>query len=232
MNNVIVDYRISSGEKLILEQNGYNVILTSPCNNLYTAICGHPDVLICIIDKNTILVHKDTPVDFIEKLKNLNIKVIKSKNSLNEKYPFDIILNAVNLKNTFIHNLKFTDEFLYNEISKKLLINVNQGYTKCSTAVISENAIITSDSGIAAAAKENKIDVLFLPYGDIELNGFEYGFIGGTCGLLDNNTIAFYGNLEYYKFGKEVLTFIKKYNLTPLYLREGKLVDRGSILFF
>lgn len=232
MNNVVVDYRITISEKNLLKENGYNVILTSPSNNLYDAICGHPDVLLCIIDNTTIIVHKDTPEDFILKLKNLNINVIKSEKSLISNYPYDIILNAVNLKKTFIHNLKFTDNLLYKQISNKNLLNVKQGYTKCSTAVISENAIITSDTGIATIARQNKFDVLLIPPGDIELSGFEYGFIGGTCGLLDNNIIAFYGNLNHYKFGKEVLDFIKKYNLTPLYLREGKLIDRGSILFF
>lgn len=69
---------------------------------------------------------------------------------------------------------------------------------------------MTSDIKIGKILKENNIDVLLLPPGDIILPGLDYGFIGGTCGLLDNNTLAFYGNLNTYKYGDEVLFFFEK----------------------
>lgn len=232
MKNVIVDYRIDEEEKSVLIENGYNVLTVPRCESVYNAISGHPDIQLCMINRNTIIVHKNMPCEFTIKLKNLGLNIIKSKNSIENKYPYDIILNAVNLKNFFIHNIRYTDDNLYKEVCNKCLIDTKQGYTKCSTAVISNNAIITNDIGISEAAIKNGLDALFLPKGDIELTDFDYGFIGGTCGLLDNNIIAFYGNLKYYKYGNEVLSFIKKYNLTPLYLRNGRLIDRGSILFF
>ncbi|KOF55987.1 MULTISPECIES: DUF6873 family GME fold protein [Clostridium] len=232
MKNVIVDYRIDIKEKNVLLENGYNVLTVPPCKDVYNAISGHPDIQLCMLNSNTAVVYKNMPYEFIKQLKELNLNIIKSKNDVKNKYPYDIILNAVNLKNFFIHNLKYTDDNLYKKISYKSLINVKQGYTKCSTAIISDNAIITSDTGISQAASKNGLDVLLLPNGDIELTNFDYGFIGGTCGILDNNTIAFYGNLENYKYGAEVLSFIKKYNLKPLYLRDSKLIDRGSILYF
>lgn len=230
MKNVIVDYRIDEKEKSVLLENGYNVLTVPPCQSVYNAISGHPDIQLCILNNNTIIVHKNMSYKFVYELKKLGLNIIESKNDIKNKYPYDIILNAVNLKNFFMHNIKYTDGNLYKEVSHKCLINVKQGYTKCSTAVISDNAIITNDTGISQAASKNGLDVLFLPKGDIELTDFDYGFIGGTCGLLDNNVVAFYGNLKNYKYGNEVLSFIKKYNLTPLYLRDGKLVDRGSIL--
>lgn len=230
MKNIIVDYRIDTKEKNTLLENGYNVLTVPSCKSVYNAISGHPDIQLCILNSNTIIVHKNMPYEFVYELKKLGLNIIKSKNDIKNKYPYDIILNAVNLKNFFIHTIKYTDDNLYKEISNKCLINVKQGYTKCSTAVISDNAIITNDIGISQAASKNGLDVLFLPKGDIELTDFDYGFIGGTCGLLDDNIIAFYGNLKNYKYGDKVLSFIKKYNLTPLYLRDGKLVDRGSIL--
>lgn len=232
MKNVIVDYRIDQKEKNALIQNGYNVLTVPRCECVYNAISGHPDIQLCMVNSNTIIVHKDMPYEFINKLKKLGLNVIKSKNSIGNKYPYDIILNAVNSKDFFIHNIKYTDDNLYKEIFHKCLINIKQGYTKCSTAVISSKAIITNDIGISQAAIKSGLDVLYLPKGDIELTDFDYGFIGGTCGLLDNNIIAFYGNLKYYKYGSEVLSFIKKYNLTPIYLRNEKLIDRGSIIFF
>ncbi|ABK60593.1 DUF6873 family GME fold protein [Clostridium novyi] len=231
MKTLIVDYRISEEEKSFLINLGYKIITCPSSNKLYYAICGHPDILMHIINKKNIIVHKDTPNNFIESLKTLGMNVILSKNSLDSKYPKDIILNAVNLSDYFVHYLKNTDKVLLNEIKKekKKLINTKQGYTKCSTAIVNDNAIMTSDTTIAKALKDENIDVLLLPPGDIELPGLDYGFIGGTCGLIENNTLAFYGDLKNYIYGKEVLNFLKKHKVEPVFLRKGKLIDRGSI---
>lgn len=88
---------------------------------------------------------------------------------------------------------------------------------------------MTSDMKIGKILKENNIDVLLLPPGDIILPSLDYGFIGGTCGLLDNNTLAFYGDLDMYKYGNEVLSFLRKHNVEPIFLSKSKLIDRGSI---
>ncbi|MDP4147290.1 MAG: hypothetical protein Q8936_22930 [Bacillota bacterium] len=231
MNKIIVDYRILSEEKNTLYQIGYDSIECTPCSTLYNAVCGHPDMLMHFVDATNVVVHKNMHSNFIDTLKNLGFDVHFSKNELCDKYPFDISLNAVNLSNHFIHLLNYTDETLLSLIQNKKLINVKQGYTKCSTAVVSDNAIITSDKSIAKALKnEDSIDVLLIPPGDITLPGLDYGFIGGCCGLLDKETMAFYGDLNFYKYGDEVIKFLFKHNVKPLYLRKGKLIDRGTLI--
>lgn len=225
-----VDYRISKEEKYNLESLGCTVITCPPSPLLYEAISGHPDILVHLISNKKVIIHKDIDFNFIQLLKNLNLEIHYSLDSLKGTYPYDIILNAVNLKDYFIHNLKFTDKNLLNNLSKKKLINVNQGYTKCSTAIIKDNAIITSDTSIYQALKNEPIDVLLLPSGDIILPGLDYGFIGGTCGKVDDK-IVFYGTLEKYKYGDLVLDFLKKHQMIPFYLSDTPLIDRGSILF-
>ena len=128
-----------------------------------------------------------------------------------------------------MHKLNYTDPNLISLVNHKKLLNINQGYAKCSTAIVSENAVMTSDMKIGKILKENNIDVLLLPPGDIILPSLDYGFIGGTCGLLDNNTLAFYGDLDMYKYGNEVLSFLRKHNVEPIFLSKSKLIDRGSI---
>lgn len=229
MKYALVDYRINLVEKSNLEKLGCTVLACPPYKKLYEAVCGHPDMLIHIINNNNILVHKDMPIHFVELLESLNFNVLKSHLSISTKYPYDITLNALNLSNLFMHYLKYTDKILLDKVKNKNLINVKQGYTKCSTAIVSEKAIMTSDNGIATSLKSNNIDVLLLPPGDIELPGLDYGFIGGCCGKIDDSTLAFYGDLSYYAYGKEVLSFLKKHNVKPVYLRNGNLIDRGSI---
>jgi hypothetical protein len=232
LNYCFVDYRILPEEEKNLRSLNVNIIKVPRCQNLYSAIDGHPDIQLNILDNNTVLVQKDIPESFIEELKNTGLNLIFSEKSLSSKYPEDILLNAVNLKDAFIHNIKFTDKTLLKYIESKILINVTQGYTKCSCAVVSENAIITSDIKIHSELISKDFDILLLPPGHIDLPGLNYGFIGGTCGLLSEKELVFYGNLKNYKYGELVLNFLAKHQVKPIFLSDTPLVDRGSLMFF
>jgi hypothetical protein len=229
MNTVIVDYRTSEEELETLNKLNFKTILCPPCRKLYPAVWGHPDMQLCIIDKKNIILHRDMEQSFAKELSLRGINILYTHNNLNESYPQDIILNSLVLGDIFMHRLASTDPGLMNCFRTKKCINVKQGYTKCSTAVLSDRAVITSDSGIASALKNNGIDVLQLPPGDIELPGLNYGFIGGTCGLLQEGLLAFFGDLAHYAHGKEVLMFLRKHSIEPLYLKKGKLTDRGTL---
>ncbi|VYU08967.1 hypothetical protein [Clostridium tertium] len=226
-----VDYRISNTEEKSLKYLGANIIKVPPCDNLYEAIKGHVDIQLNIINKKKkeIIIHKGISNTFKNELIKNNINFIESEKSLGLKYPNNIFLNALVLENYFIHNLKYSDEILLKTQSNKISINVNQGYTKCSSLVVNEKSIITNDTGIYNSLLKYDFDILLIPPGDIVLEGFEYGFIGGTGGLIDSSTMAFFGSLENYKYGKEVENFLKKHNVNPINLSNGKLYDRGSL---
>lgn len=230
MKYAIVDFRTSKEEKENLIKIGAEIIICPPCKDLYNEVCGHPDMLMHFIDKGTAVVHKNMDKNFIKKLNHIGIDVILSDDSLTDKYPKDIILNALNLPELFVHNLKYTDNVLLNNVKGKKLINVNQGYTKCSSAVIDAHSIITSDAGIYTALLEEDIDVLKIPSGDILLPDFDCGFIGGCCGSFDNY-IVFFGDLNYYSYSEKIFAFLKKHKMNPIFLKKGKLTDRGSIFF-
>lgn len=228
-----VDYRISGEELDALLQLKLNPILIPKCPKVYESIDGHPDIQLNILknnSKNKIIIQKDIPNCFKKILEANSINYIVSKSSLSNTYPYDIILNSLILDNYFIHNLKHTDEDLLKSQSLKVHINVPQGYTKCSILPIRENALITSDKGIFNILRNYNFDILLLPPGDILLPNLNYGFIGGVGGMISNNEMAFFGNLDYYKWGNEIKDFLFKYDVAPVYLKNGKLIDRGSLL--
>lgn len=226
-----VDYRTTYPEKEKLSSFGLEIIEIPICNDLYEAINGHVDIQFNILDKKSkkVIINKNISKNFKNNLEDRGITYIESKNSLKDSYPNNIILNALILENYFIHNLKFTDENLLNDQKDKILINVKQGYTKCSCLPVSDKALITNDSGIYNSLCKYNFDILLLPPGDIILEGLNYGFIGGTGGLINNNTMAFFGDLNHYKYGNEVISFLSKYNVKPIYLKNSKLTDRGSL---
>lgn len=231
MKYAFVDYRISEEELKNLSNLNCNIIKCEPCFKLYDAICGHPDILLHFINNNTVILHKEASEAFEASLRNLGIKVIRSQHALTNKYPEDIILNAVNTKDFFMHNLKYSDPVLLEAVKNKTLIDIKQGYAKCSTAVLSDKAFITSDKSIFKALTSQGCDILLINPGNILLPGLDYGFIGGTCGMLDSNTLVFYGSLEYYPQKQEISSFLKRNNITPIFLSDTPLMDRGSIFF-
>lgn len=231
MKYAFVDYRISDEEFENLKKLNCKVIKCEPSSALYDAICGHPDILLHFINNNTVIIHKETSNAFEYLLKKLKLTVMRSEKILMEKYPKDIILNGVNTTDFFMHNLANTDPILLENVKGKSLINVNQGYTKCSTVVLNQNAFITSDNSIYTALTTEGYDVLLIQPGHIHLPGLNYGFIGGTCGMYDSDTIIFYGSINHHPDKETILSFLKKHNVTPVYLSNSPLIDRGSIFF-
>ena len=227
-----IDYRTTAEEKKSLSKFNIDFIEIPKNSTLYDAIDGHVDIQMNIIDKKEkkIIVHKDIDSSFLKKLEQYNIKYLKSLSSLTEKYPGNIILNAAILENDIIHNFKYTDKNLISSMKDKNFINVKQGYSKCSILPIREKVIITNDKGIHDILKKEDYDILWLPPGDILLPTLNYGFIGGVGGKISDDSLAFFGNLDYYKYGKEIKLFLSKYDIKPIYLSQGKLIDRGSLM--
>lgn len=227
-----VDYRTTEEEINSLKNLNYDVIKIPKDNNLYEAINGHTDIQLNILNRHTIIVNKNINLSFKELLKTKNINFIESDSTLSFKYPSNISLNAYITDNYLVHNLKFTDKKILDYCKNKKIIHVNQGYTKCSILPLREKAIITNDTGIYNKLKSENFDILLLPFGDIELSGFNYGFIGGVGGMISNDSMAFFGSLDNYAFGNEVKKFLYKYDIKPIYLSNTKLIDRGSLLVF
>lgn len=227
-----IDYRTSNEEINSLKNLNIDVIKV-PCNNkLYPAINGHVDIQLNILnsDTKTIILNKDIDNNFKKILQEKEINFINSFNSLNKNYPENISLNAYITPNYLIHNLNFTDKEIINYCKTKKQIHIKQGYSKCSILPLREKVVITSDMGIYKTLIKENFDVLLIPFGDIELPGLNYGFIGGVGGMISSNSMAFFGSLEKYAFCDEVKKFLYKYDIKPIYLRDSKLFDRGSLL--
>ena len=228
-----IDYRATKEELLNLSRLNLNPILVPKCNEVYEAINGHPDIQLNILKNKSsdkVIIQKNISEDFKEILKSNNINYIVSKNSLSNTYPDDIILNSLILENYFIHTLKYSDENLLKSQASKIHINVPQGYTKCSILPVRDNSLITSDQGIYNSLKNFNFDILLLPPGDILLPSLNYGFIGGVGGMISNDKMAFFGDLDSYKWGDDIKKFLFKYDVSPIALKKGKLIDRGSLL--
>lgn len=130
-----------------------------------------------------------------------------------EKYPENILLNCLYINNTLYGKLDSVDDTMldYCKANGIKTVNVNQGYARCSSLQVSENAVITADKSIKKALKNNGADVLLINEGHIELKGYDYGFIGGA-GFYDNGIVYFFGNIKNHPDYDKIREFIIQYN--------------------
>ncbi len=226
---VLVDYRINKESEKTLNNYGIKVLKTAKLNNLYDAVDGHPDMQIHHLGDNLFVCEK-TLLSYYHKL--MPDANILPGIEIHNKYPYDIAFNACKVGNFLFHNFNFTDYQIleYYKTNGVKLINVKQGYSKCSICVINENAIITSDVKIAEKARENGLDALFYNNNQIILKELSNGFVGGISGLIDKNMLAINGNIGKLDDNQRLLDFCQKYQVNLLSLYDGIPEDIGSIL--
>lgn len=161
-----------------------------------------------------------------------SFSMIPIKEEVNSPYPGDVKLNIKVIDDRIICNSRFISAEINEYTHEKHIehINVKQGYSACSCVVLNNKALITDDESICLSSVTNGIDTLLINKGSVKLNGYNYGFIGGTCGMIDNNLIAFTGNLETHTDCDRIISFLNKHNVKYSELSDGPLVDIGGII--
>ena len=204
------------------------VVRTRANKNLLKGLDTHPDILVHPLPSGELVVDRDN-LEYYKKIFP-DKKIFPSHSKLSKKYPKDVPLNAFTFKNYFIHNLKFTDKVLlaYYKNSAYELINIKQGYAKCSS-LVTEDFIITSDGGIYESLRD-LIPIYKIKHGEIKLQNFNYGFIGGASGVLGKK-IFFTGDFSHHSSNEEILKIIKKYGYEIEILSKDPIEDYGSIFF-
>ncbi len=205
-NRILIDY---------LKTKGCTIKAISSEGVVDKGISNHPDIFMCRMGYR-----KSAPV------------FAAQKNDLSYYYPGDVAFNAACTGRYFIHNLKLTNPKLLAEAQKMdmELINVRQGYTKCSIVIVDENSIITYDKGIVKACSAfPELDVLLVSPGFVRLDGYDTGFIGGTSGRIGSE-IIFNGDLSAHPDFHRIKDFIESKGLTCKWFTEYPLTDIGSIL--
>ena len=237
MEYILIDKRMRNVEKNMLKYLGYKLVPIETSNNVYAEISSHVDIFTTKIG-DTLIVEKSKYDDLVFMLKDTEYNVISGKENVEMKYPNDIKYNVCIIGNYAVHNFKYTDKVVLKELKENgyELINVEQGYTNCSVAVIDESSVITTDRKIAEKLIANNISVLLLDYTpDIKLKD-EYGnysnmngFIGGAIGRVDNNIIVF-GDLNKIDRENKIRDFIKIRNLKLIDFKDLDVMDYGGIV--
>lgn len=199
-------------------ENASHVIHNFPeLRTVSSLVANHPDVLLCKLGARP-----ESPI--YEGIPN----------ELSPLYPGDCRYNAACTGKFFIHKLDVTDAGLL-DAAKTIcgddlqLINVRQGYAKCSTVIVDEDSIITYDKGIAKPCEAAGMNVLIVEPGFVKLRGANTGFIGGASGRVDGE-ILFNGDLSVHPNFREITAFIEAQGLGCKWFESYELEDIGSII--
>lgn len=211
---------------------GIDVIKTEEHPMLPGGLAKHADMQMVNVSRGVFVYAPDTPESTLSSLRTLGYELIEGTFRLKSKYPFDVAYNCAIVGKKAFCNPRFTDSTVLSMLGKcgVRIIPVKQGYAKCSTCIISEEAIITADTAIHRKAVDANLDSLLItPQENIILKGYDYGFIGGTAGLISDNELAFFGDYNTLKDCTSILEFLRKHGVKPISLAKGNLVDLGGL---
>lgn len=205
-------------------------ILEISDNPLLGKLSSHADLQVAHLGGNKLLLSKKQS-ELGTKLMayGFDVDYFEIKNGY---YPYDCAVNAAFVGDNVICRQDILEEKLKKYIigNNYKIINVNQGYSKCSVCVVDDNSIITEDESIKNACEMSGIDVLLIKKGFVKLDGFDYGFIGGASFKLDNKTLAFIGKIENHPDFQSVKDFLNKKEIVYISLGNTVLTDIGSVI--
>lgn len=228
----VVDMRARKSIIDGIRKSGAEVIQAGKCDELYDSVCCHPDMYIHHLGLRNVVAAPNSPKNTIYELQKRGFNIIKGQKAVSGKYPDSVAYNVARIGEFAVCCMKYCDPVLLRNLYDMniKIIDVKQGYSKCSVCIVNSRAVITSDDGIYNALLNNGFDVLKISPGYISLPDLNYGFIGGASGLLDDVAVSFAGNIEGHPDFKKIEIFLSKYGKRAKSLDSLVLTDLGSII--
>ena len=212
-----------------LSKLGIKTVATTADNRLPRPVQWHPDMQACIIGGKAIVLRDGSLHNMLSRY---DIPVLQTLGLPKPVYPGDVLCNVLAWNGYVLGNFKTADVTIRQaaEKMKAAWLDVKQGYVACATVLVDEKSAITADEGIARCLKKNGMNVLRIHSGDILLPGYPYGFIGGCCGKLAPDVMAFAGKLDSHRDSEHIRTFLKIRGIKAIELMDGELLDVGGLV--
>ena len=221
---------------------GVDVLPILPYNQLERPLVEHADMQVLHLYSNKIISNPSISCKvvslykkYIEKIdckgKELAIDCCMGSQKDLSQYPNSAAYNVLILGKRAIYNPKCIDLSVLSHLkSLYTCISVRQGYARCTSCIVRENAVITADPGIAKTLRQLDVDVLDIVPGYIDLPGYKYGFIGGASFKISDNQLAFTGKLDCHPDAMRIFHFLEKYFVEPIFLSKESIFDMGSAI--
>lgn len=231
--SVIVDKNIDNEVLQKLDYLKIKYYKSASLDFLYNPVKTHPDMQIHFINGCCAVVAPSV-FSYYEKILPKNVVLHKGLFDPGKQYPKDCAYNVAKVGKRIIGNLRYVEPLilkLYRELNFEF-VDVKQGYTKCNLCVVDDNSVITEDVGLEQTLSKYSISVLKINNGEVKLQGFPYGFIGGASGFISKDKIFFTGDVHKTSYFKNIKLFLDERKIKLEYISKMKLCDFGSIILF
>ncbi len=192
----------------------------------------HADLGICIVSEKKAVCPPETCAYYSEKLSPYGFEIISGKSAIGSNYPKDSAYNVGIVGKKCFLNKSVCDEHLYEILISEgyKIINVKQGYSKCSICPVDENSFITGDKGIATAGENAGLSVLLISNDNISLSGYSNGFFGGSTGMGAKDELLINGDIDRLPDHDRIKEFLEERKIRIKSIKEGEVTDIGSII--
>ena len=215
--------------KCVFDELAIKVVSVTENKFLDAPISKHADILANYVGKSTFLADKNQ-IKLCNFIKDNSGKSVIIEN-IKYPYPNDCLLNFADIGDYIICNKSILTKEIIELLPKKPIIDVKQGYSKCSVCICKRNTIITDDISVYNAVLQyDNINSLLIKKGSVHINKYDYGFIGGCCGLIDKNTLLFNGDLLLHSDFDKIKKFLYDNDVNYIDIKGKPLTDIGSII--
>ena len=214
---------------------GFDIEILPPYKRLGRGVDTHADLMIFPLE-DRIFTYRELLEDMsalMDKLRHRGYTVVGIDKPPSERYPGDIALNLLTVGRYVFCNRKYAsaEVLSYAESRGYTVVNVNQGYARCTACPVGDSGLISADPSMLSAAYNNGIKTLSVSVGSVKLEGYDYGFIGGACGAF-GDSLYFAGDLYAHPNCEEIESFCTSLGVKAVSLSDEPLTDVGSIFFF
>ena len=224
-------------EKIInsLTENGFEALTLPADYRLALPVAHHADMLMLRIN-DTVFCNKeyfDANNSIFARISEYGYTVCPESFEVSNKYPYDIALNQAVISKNIIGKADSCAECVLNYAKKQGYVyhSTNQGYAKCSVLILGDKAVISADDGILMIAKGLGLDTLKIEngIGEIFIDGYDYGFIGGVSAVYGDK-VFFFGSLESHSQRNKITKFCAEHGFSVIELSNSPLCDLGGAI--
>ncbi len=232
----VIDARMPQTAQNTLISLGYELIPLPICNQISQPVQGHPDLLLFFAPEY-ILTTPGYAKNAAHALKIISDRLKKpirlTEKELSPCYPEEAMLCTAAVGNKLFFNRLIAARELQEDKSFEKPLHVKQGYTKCSTVIVNDHALITADPSVKAAAENCGISVCNISPGAVTLPGYSEGFLGGASSffpyLKTPPHLLFCGNLDLHPDAERIKSFCLMEGVEVISLSQDPLYDVGTI---
>lgn len=214
--------------------NCESIEIVPPCDflNLPESLKRHADLSFCYLGEGIAVCAKGSREYYQKMLGKTQITIIEGETTLDRHYPLDAAYNVAILGKKIFCKKDISDKTLLNEAERLnyKIIDIKQGYGKCSVCPVDENSAISADVSFARAAEKEGVDVLLITNDTIILPMFSNGFFGGSAFMADKNTLYVNGDINLHPDADRIEEFLEKRNIKINCTKGVPLLDFGSFI--